>query len=181
MIDPTQPPIDYASQRTIQVPVRVSIQEWSIDKFPSPDTHLHQLGLQLFELVVNKSHMGSLPLEAWLFGGDAIQQVQFKKPPSNHLLASMCGMSGVQHIAVLGELKKMDKGQLNRLAHVFIEDQQGRWWFGAQGLDNNGVVLFSEPAVSSVYEGGKPLGIGGWFALSRRLGLQGHFSGWDEN
>jgi len=181
MIDPTQPPVDYANQPTIQVPVRVSIQEWSIEHYPDPETHLHDLGLKLFELVSNKSFMGPLPLEAWLFGGDAIQQVQFRTPPSQHLLASMCGMSGVQHIAVLGELKKMEQGRLSRLAHVFIEDQQGRWWFGAQGLDDNGAVLFPEPAVSSIIEGGKPLGIGGWFAMSRRLGLQGHFSGWNEN
>lgn len=181
MIDPTQPPIDYSVHPTFQVPVRVSIHEWSMEQYPNPETNLNQLGLKLFELVANKSYMGPLPLEAWLFAGDVIQQVQFKTPPSQHLLASMCGMSGVQHIAVLGELTKVEKGRLSRLAHVFIEDQQGRWWFGAQGLDDNGTVIFSEPAISSIQDGGKPLGVGGWFAMSRRFGLKGHFSGWNEN
>ena len=181
MIDPTLPPIDFSEIPNTQVPVRVKIVEWNREQYPDPEMNIDGLGRRLFELVANQSLMGDLPLEAWIFSGDAIQVVQFRSPPTPQLLASMCGMSGVVHIALLGEIFKMTRGQQQRLAHVYIEDQQGRWWFGAQGLDDTGGVIFSEPAVSSVYQGGKPVGLGGWFALSRRTGLQGKFTGWNEN
>ena len=43
----------------------------------------------------------------------------------------MSGMPGVEQITVVG-LFKRERNATHPMAHVYLEDKQGRWWFGAQ-------------------------------------------------
>ena len=63
------------------------------------------------------------------------------------------------------------------MAHVYLEDREGRWWFGAQALDDNGMVVFDEPgAISKLQSDGKPLGVGWMVCTGTEIGLEGRLS-----
>ena len=131
-----------------------TVVEWDRIEYPLLEQDPSRVGEQLFSLVAERSYMGGIPLEIWLFTQQTIHIVRLENPPFPVLFSALSGMQGVE-----------------QMAHVHVEDQQGRWWFGAQALSPEGMVVFDEPATSQVTADGKPIGVGGWFAHSRRRHL----------
>ena len=166
----------YRLTETQSLMAQSKVLQWNVDLYPLLDRDLTTAGYRLFDQVVQQSYMGPLKLEVWLFGQGAIQIFQFEQPISHVALGALSGMPGVEQMAVLGQIVKRERHKTHPMAHVYLEDREGRWWFGAQALDENGMVVFDEPAISKLQSDGKPLGVGGWFALGRRLGLRGHLS-----
>ena len=166
-------PNPYRLTETQSVLAQSTIVPWDMEAYPLLDRDLTIAGHNLFAQVAQQSYLGPLQLEVWLFGQEAIQIFRFDQPPSHVALGAMSGMPGVEQIAVVGPIHKRERNATHPMAHVYLEDKQGRWWFGAQALDENGMVVFDEPAISKLRSDGKPLGVGGWFALGRRLGLSG--------
>lgn len=169
-------PSAYRLTETQSLSAQSKLVQWDMEEYPLLDSNLTKAGHLLFAQVAQQSYMGPLKLEVWLFGQGAIQIFQFDTPPSHVALGALSGMPGVEQMAVMGQIVKREKQSTHPMAHVYLEDIQGRWWFGAQALDDNGMVVFDEPAISKLRSDGKPLGVGGWFALGRRLGLRGHLS-----
>lgn len=159
--------------------VRSKVLQWNRVTHPVLEVDLTVAGSNLFQQVAHHSYMGSIPFEIWVFGQGAIQIFQFDTPPHVFALGALCGMPGVDQVAVMGPIIKRERGSSQSMAHVYLEDQEGRWWFGVQALKEDGSVVFDEPAVSKLRSDGKPLGVGGWFALSRRLGLRATVSSVD--
>ena len=176
-VDPLSDPIEYAGDVTPLIPLRMHATEWNRVEYPLLSASPDQLGRRIFELVAQRTHLGTLPFEVWLFSNNSIQMIAPQQALNPIELAAMSGMSGVEQMAVLSELWKVEHGERKRLAHVYIEDQQGLWWFGSQALSEDGSVIVDEPAVEQALEDGKPVGMGGWFALSRRLQLRGKLQG----
>ena len=166
----------YRLTETQSLMAQSKVLQWNMDLYPLLDRDLTTAGYRLFDQVAQQSYMGPLKLEVWLFGQGAIQIFQFERPISHIALGALSGMPGVEQMAVLGQILKRERQNTHPMAHVYLEDREGRWWFGAQALDDNGMVVFEEPAISKLRSDGQPLGVGGWFALGRRLGLRGHLS-----
>ena len=148
-----------------------TVVEWDRIEYPLLEQDPSRVGEQLFSLVAERSYMGGIPLEIWLFTQQTIHIVRLENPPFPVLFSALSGMQGVEQMAVLGNIIKRERGQHHSMAHVHVEDQQGRWWFGAQALSPEGMVVFDEPATLQVTADGKPIGVGGWFAHSRRRHL----------
>ncbi len=155
-----------------QIDLDVAVQVWDRSTHPLLENDARLAGDHLFEVVAERSYMGALPFEVWTFGRDSIQIFRLQGTVNPITLSVICGLPEIEQIAVLGQIHKRERGQIHPMAHVYVEDQQGRWWFGAQALDSQGIVVLDEPASSWVGEHGKPLGIGGWFAHSRRHRFQ---------
>lgn len=158
------PYLKYTAAQSTVVP-------WNRNEYPLLEQDSDCVGERLFSLVAERSYMGVVPLEIWLFTQQTIHIVRLEKPPFQVLFSALSGMQGVEQMAVLGNITKRERGQQHSMVHVHVEDQQGRWWFGAQALNPEGMVVFDEPAASRVTEDGKPIGVGGWFAHSRRRHL----------
>lgn len=169
-------PNPYRLSETESLMAQSSVLQWDISRYPLLENDLSMAGIALFEQIARQSYMGSLKLDVWLFGQGAVQIFRFDQPPSHAALGALTSMPGVEQMAVMGLIHKRERNSTHPMAHVYVEDKQGRWWFGAQALDENGMVVFDEPAVSKLQTDGKPLGLGGWFALARRLGLTGRLS-----
>ena len=155
--------------------IRIQSFPWNRAEFPSFDTDGEALGHVLFDLVAKKSYSSSLPLEIWMFVADSIQSAQFQHPWGFEDLVGLASMDGVSMMAVLGPFTKKDQ---SKLAQVYIETSDCRWWLGAQALTPEGHVCMFEPVVTSALRGDdKPLGMGGWFSLARKLSIRGtiHF------
>ena len=169
-------PNPYRLTETQSILAQSTILLWDRDVYPLLDSDLTMAGHNLFAQVAQQSYLGPLKLEVWLFGQGAIQIFRLDQAPSHVALGAMSGMPGVEQIAVVGLIHKRERKATHPMAHVYLEDKQGRWWFGAQALDEGGMVVFDEPATSKLRSDGKPVGVGGWFALGRRLGLSGKLS-----
>ncbi len=165
-------PSRYHPAKIERLLVRSKVLEWDRSMHPLLELDLTGAGPHLFQQVAHHSYMGAIPFEIWVFGQGAIQIFQFDSPPHAFTMGALCGMPGVDQVAVMGPIVKRERGNSQSMAHVYLEDQEGRWWFGVQALNIDGSVVFDEPAVSKLRSDGKPLGVGGWFALSRRLGLR---------
>ena len=149
--------------------VNVSIRNfaWEKDSFPESED---ALGEKLFSLVVQRSLVGQLPLELWLFTENAIQAIAFRTRVSHRQVSAFCGLDGVHCAALLGALAPSKE---QRIGQVFIEWDNCRWWFGRQPLMNDGSIAFQIPKVTKASSGdGKPVHLGGWFSTARRLGLK---------
>lgn len=169
-------PSAYRLTETQSLMAQSKVLQWDMEMYPLLDRDLTTTGNRLFEQVAQQSYMGPLNLDVWLFGQGAIQMFRFDQPPSHVALGALSGMPGVEQMAVLGQILKRERKATHPMAHVYLEDKEGRWWFGAQVLDESGMVVFDEPAISKLRSDGKPIGVGGWFALGRRLGLTGRLS-----
>ena len=149
--------------------VNVSIRNFAWEKDTFPETE-DALGEKLFSLVVQRSMLGKLPLELWLFTEDAIQTIAFQGKVSHRQVSAFCGLDGVQCAALLGVIAPSKEEQIGQ---VFIEWENCRWWFGRQPLTKDGSIAFQIPKVTKATSGdGKPLQLGGWFSTARRLGLK---------
>lgn len=147
------------------------------DKNDFPDDE-EKLGEKLFALVANQSFLGELPLELWLFTESSIQIVNFSSRVSYFQVSALCGLDGVQFVAMLGGAVKKD-GQ--KIGYVFMEWTDCRWWFGSQALKQDGAVILSYPMIQkATNRDDKPLGLGGWFSTARRLGLKAQIIESDE-
>ena len=148
---------------------QVQIRHFAWDKSSFPEEE-DGLGKKLFSLVVEKSFVGRLPLELWLFTESAIQTIAFKQPVNHHQISSLCGMDGVVCAALLGPMVIKPK---EVRAQVFIEWEDCKWWYGRQPLQKDGSVVFQFPKISKATAlDSKPIQLGGWFSTARRLGLQ---------
>ena len=56
-----------------------------------------------------------------------------ERPISHIALGAPSGMPGVEQM-VLGQILKRERQNTHPMAHVYLEDREGRWWFGAQAL-----------------------------------------------
>jgi hypothetical protein len=147
-------------------PVQIRHFAWDKSSFPVEEDGL---GEKLFSLVVEKSFVGRLPLELWLFTESAIQTVSFKNPVNYHQISSLCGMDGVVCAALMGSFVSQNQ---EVKAQVFIEWNDCRWWYGRQPLRKDGSVVFQFPKISKATSlDSKPIQLGGWFSTARRMGL----------
>ena len=147
-------------------------------RFPADD---QALGDSLFKMVGDSLKKG-FPTPA-LFVLRAGQVDRFSLKPilamplrqRNRYLAGLAGQDAVECVALLGTLRLRGRGPLagQRVAVVFIEWPDNRWWNAWQVIGENGALLGDGPNVQCAVEGSpRPSGVGGWFALARRSGVQ---------
>ena len=157
------------SMRQFSEKIKTKVRYLERNKTDFPDNE-DSIGRKLFELVSNQSFLGGLPLELWLFTESSIQIINFGSRVSFVQVSALCGLEGVQFVAMLGGATKKD-GQ--KIGFVFMEWRDCRWWFGSQALGQDGGVILNYPMIKKASErDDKPLGFGGWFSTARRLGLR---------
>ena len=155
----------------VSFPAQVQHLSWDKERFPVEED---KLGRAIFSLVAEKSFLGPLPLEAWIFSGDSLQIVRFAqgKIAYQHM-AALAALPNVQYLALVGGLKKQNQ---KSIAQVFLEAPNGQWWFGSQGLNQEGQVWLMDPSIERAIDWmPKPFGLGGWFSTARRLGIKVEF------
>lgn len=84
-------------------------------------------------------------------------------------IASFSTIEGTETVALVGILDRRRRGKsTERVAAVFLEWPDGRWWMSVQAMDAQGLLVGEAPQIFSALNGdGKPRGLGGWFARAR--------------
>ncbi len=159
------------------VRIRMHVAARDPDRFPEDDA---ALGASLFAML-GKALQKGLPRPAFLVLRDgqveqidALPLLRLPQPRSRHMLAAAAGQDGVECVALVAPLTLRTGPKTGaRAAVVFVEWPDNRWWTAWQPLDDDRNLLGEGPAVRSAEEGWpKPGGVGGWFAMSRRLSLK---------
>lgn len=99
------------------------------------------------------------------------------------LVAGLAGGAGVEALALVGPMTRRFKGQpVERLAGVFVEWSDGRWWASFRPVDEHGRPIATDTDdVSRAVDGAaRPHGLGGWFSLARFHDLRAELSGPEE-
>lgn len=98
-------------------------------------------------------------------------------PPVMHRrVAALAGMAGVEALAVVGTMRRRrrDRPEGDPVAVVFVEWNDGRWWFAVRPqAHQGGFAPLTEAEVLRAVDGtSRPGGLGGWFSRARFEGLQ---------
>lgn len=148
------------------------------DRYPNGD---EDLGRQLFSAVCKALLRGRPAPVAFVVYSDSIERFSLKPvadKPANlqrRLLSAMAGQPDVECVAVLGAFRFRGRGAMNGqlVASVFVEWPDNRWWTAWQPIGPNRSLIGAAPQIRTAMDGSpRPGGVGGWFALSRRLGLR---------
>lgn len=102
---------------------------------------------------------------------------------ARRLIAGLAGGAGVEALALVGPMTRRFKGQVvERLAGVFVEWSDGRWWASFRPVDEHGRPIATDTDdVQRALDGApRPGGLGGWFSLARFHDLHAELSGRDE-
>lgn len=159
--------------------IRLQVRSGARDplRFPQDDD---ALGESLFDLFSEALEQG-LPRPALLvFRPEQVEQIDalpiMRLPPplGMRLMSAAAGQDGVDCVALVAALTVRTGPRTGaRAAVVYLEWPDNRWWSCWQPMDDRRELLGDEPAVRRAVEGWpKPGGLGGWFAMARRLGLR---------
>lgn len=149
-----------------------------LDVFPTNDA---RLGRALFSKVAAALEKGRPAPVAFVLHRERVDRFSLggvantSAATQKRVLAAMAGQEGVECVAVLGAFRFRGSGPMNGqwVASVFIEWPDNRWWTGWQPIAPNRSLVGEGPQVRYAADGSpRPGGVGGWFALSRRLGLK---------
>ena len=105
---------------------------------------------------------------------DALPILRLPPDETQRMLSAIAGQDQVQCVALAAPLTVRTGPRTGaRALVVYIEWPDNRWWTAWQPLDPDNCVMGEERAERTAAEGWpKPGGIGGWFAMARRLSLQ---------
>ena len=106
---------------------------------------------------------------------DAVPILSSPRPRREHLLGAIAGQDEAEAVALVGvlQLTMARRGPPVPAAVCFIEWADNRWWTAWQLLHADLSPATDEPIVRRAVDGyPRPGGVGGWFSLSRRLGLR---------
>ena len=140
-----------------------------------------RLGRSLFSRVAAAVSRGRPAPVVFVLREDAIDRFPLREmagesPASRRrMLAAMAGQDGVECVALVGAFRFRGSGPMNGqwVASVFVEWPDNRWWTAWQPIGDGRTLIGSEPQVRCAVDGSpRPGGVGGWFALARRLGLK---------
>jgi hypothetical protein len=139
-----------------------------------------EFGERLLGKVLALLAKGGLPPAALLLRGDNVQIVYLEPllratKDSHRVIASLAGQPGVEAVAILGRFTQRQKdGPSRRLAGVFIEWSDGRWWASWRPISEEGrLIPTDEDEVLRAVDGtARPGGLGGWFSRARFQGLR---------
>lgn len=165
--------------------IRVRSGKRSLERFPRDD---EALGQQLSVLVAGALARG-LPRPAMLVlreeqvdWFDAVPILKVPAPHNQRMFAAISGQDDVECVALVGTFtvnrrgrsrgpKSDSKPQLVLLC--FIEWPDNRWWASWRFIGEQQRPLTSDPVIRSAVDGWpRPGGVGGWFAMARRLRLK---------
>lgn len=160
--------------------VRLRARKGSRDpyRFPSGDD---ALGRALFADLLRAQAEGAQPpamvvvweREVALFGlAPALAEPQ---PHRERLISALAGQPEVQAAAMLGVVNlRFGRGDPGSpCAVVYLEFPDNRWWTAWQPVDEHRQPRGDGPTVRRAVDGHpRPGGVGGWFAMCRRLGLR---------
>jgi hypothetical protein len=161
--------------------VRISVSP-RVPEFSAADDDV--FGGQLLARVLRVLARGALPPAVLLLRADSVQVVYVQpllaaaRDP-HRVLASLAGQPGVEAIAILGRFTQRQKvGPARRLAGVFVEWANGRWWASWRPITEEGRLIPSdeEEVLRAVDDVPRPAGLGGWFARARFEGLSAEFT-----
>lgn len=162
------------------MPVRVRARraDRDLSRFPADDD---ALGMGLYAMVTDALARG-IPAPALVTLWDAELNLydlrpvlQASWPEREHLLAALAAQHESSCAALIGVLQ-VSRGRgasAQRAAVVYLEWPDNRWWTAWSPLDAERQPVLGEPLVRRAVDGApRPGGVGGWYALSRRLGLK---------
>ena len=99
--------------------------------------------------------------------------------PIGVVIASLAGMADVEAVAFLGGVTRRvaGEGEAERLAGVFVEWPDGRWWgcFQPVTAEARWVATDSREVLRARDGLARPRGLGGWFSRARFEGLRAQF------
>ena len=149
-----------------------------IDAYPREE---ERLGRSLFSRVAAAVPRGRPAPVVFVLRGEAIDRFPLRgmaggtAASQQRVLAAMAGQDGVECVALVGAFRFRGSGPMNGqwVASVFIEWPDNRWWTAWQPIGEDRNLIGHEPQVRCAVDGSpRPGGVGGWFALARRLGLK---------
>lgn len=160
--------------------MRVRVGPRSAERFPTDDD---ALGAQLTALLSGVLARG-LPRPVLLtVRADQVDwydiAVLLNARPSHRqrMMAAIAGQDGVEAVAMLGTFKLRQRRQQAATSALvcFIEWPDNRWWTSWRVLREDRSPISVAPIVRRAVDGSpRPGGVGGWFALARRLNLKLH-------
>ncbi len=148
------------------------------DVFPEDDA---RLGRALFSKVVAALEKGRPAPAAFVIYGDRVDRFSMRTMSGaspitqQRIIAAMAGQADVECLAVLGAFRFRGSGPMNGqwVASVFVEWPDNRWWTAWQPIGPERSLVGEGAQVRCAVDGSpRPGGVGGWFALARRLGLK---------
>lgn len=154
-----------------------------IERFPREDS---ALGEAVFGLVKQSLSRGTPRPALFVFFENQVDRFDLaplmRQPrvSRDRMIAAMAGQTGVECVALLGvlRLRRSASGEHGRAAVTFIEWPDNRWWTSWMPIDSSGVPSQPELEARTAVEGfPRPGGVGGWFSLARRSGIQLHLAG----
>jgi hypothetical protein len=157
-----------------QIRLKVAQAPRDPERFPLEDDE--ELGISLFGMLAAGLERG-LPGPALLCLRDGEVQ-QFSLAPvlrlapahRERLVAAMAGQPGALCGAYVGPITVQPAQR--RLALVYLEWPDNRWWLAQQPLDEGHRLVGEAPELLRAVDGApKPQGIGGWYARCRRENL----------
>jgi len=165
--------------------LRAFVGPRDLEKFPREDL---ALGQALFGMVRDSLKKG-LPRPVMLvFRDDQVDRFELaeamKQPKvkRDRLFGAMASMKGVECMALLGVLRLRVAGPAPapHSAVAYVEWPDNRWWTAWVPLGRDGKPVKADPEVRTAEEGSpRPAGVGGWFSMARRAGLQLHLTSED--
>lgn len=158
------------------VRVRIGVAP-RLPAFPRED---EALGRALIEKLSLQLGRGPVPPVALLLREDAVQIVHIapllrRGGDTHRLVAALAGQPGVEAMAVAGMMNRGRRGgPTSRLAGVFIEWADGRWWGSWRPVDAQGRPIPTDmDDVQRAVDGlPRPAGLGAWFSRARFEGLR---------
>lgn len=165
------------TEPAFRVRVRVAVAP-PIPDFPEEDD---ALGRNLMERLCTHLQRGAPAPAAILLRRDSVQVVNILPilrhgGDSHRLLAALCGHPDIEAMAIVGIMTRGRRGHPTaaRLAGVFIEWADGRWWGSWRPVDDRlRLVPTDTDEVQRAVDGlSRPAGLGNWFRRARFEGLR---------